>query len=281
MSDMAVFTGVAVAGSVVIVASGLGAFVAACRDGPGGVRRVSGLSRAESKEADLEHAEVRASGARGVSWWGMRGSKRLSGDAGSVGAREHGQEPPIEKREAKSVGREPTSVRNFKQPVEAERIDVKPAYREPPVARSSSRASTVSLPSNPSPEPFPRDGGSAGSSSASSAEPSVVRRASHLTSATAVPLTPAAQRPPQLSDTLTTQRQFLVAASKLSDEELRDFVADFISAEIAAINKLPPELRGPAYRSLCIAWHPDKCPAIASIATSVFQLLQAQKNKIR
>lgn len=296
MSDMAVFTSVAIVGSVAIVASGLTAFVATCHDGPSIVPSVSGSSRADSKE-------VRASGVRGVSWWQMRRSKPLNGDSSksapigcnsashkdppttrgrsehAVGARERSKAPSVEKREARSVSREPPSVRSFQQHVQAERIEVKPVCREQTFIRTSSCSSTTSAPSGPSPEPFRR---ASATSTASTPSPNAMRKASHLTSATAVPLTPAATMvPPQrLGDTLTNQQQFLQAASKLSDEELRDFVADLISAEMAAINKLSPELRAPAYRSLCIAWHPDKCPAIASIATSVFQHLQAQKNKI-
>jgi len=319
MSDVTAFT------SVAVVGAGLSAFVATCHDGPVVLRRVSGKSRAESKGADLEHGEVRASRAKAVSWWGMRRSKPPVAESGKsapsrctwaskeeppvtrgqsdpvsrgrsdhvVGARQRSKAPPIETRESRSGSHESTSVRNMQQAVQPERVEVNPFLREYPGVRSCSRASTVSLPSNPSPEPFQRAASKASTpspsamrrashlnSTASTPSPVAMRRAStHLTSAMAVPLTPAAtlQRP----DTLTTQRLFLEAASKLSDEELRDFVADFISTEIAAINRLPPELRGPAYRSLCIAWHPDKCPAIASIATNVFQHLQAQKNKIR
>mmetsp|Transcript_89479 Transcript_89479/g.191782 ORF Transcript_89479/g.191782 Transcript_89479/m.191782 type:complete len:189 (+) Transcript_89479:96-662(+) len=78
----------------------------------------------------------------------------------------------------------------------------------------------------------------------------------------------------------TVQREFLQAASLLSEDELREFVDDHISSELVAIRAMPSEQRGQAFRSLCAEWHPDKCPAIAGLATEVFQRLQAQKTKI-
>merc|ERR1711963_132783 len=76
------------------------------------------------------------------------------------------------------------------------------------------------------------------------------------------------------------QRQFLTAASMLSDDELREFVDDHISGELAVIYRLPQEQRAQAFRTLCAEWHPDKCPAIAGLATEVFQRLQVEKSKI-
>eukprot|EP00927_Polykrikos_kofoidii_P029748 TRINITY_DN25669_c0_g1_i1.p1 TRINITY_DN25669_c0_g1~~TRINITY_DN25669_c0_g1_i1.p1 ORF type:complete len:233 (+),score=43.98 TRINITY_DN25669_c0_g1_i1:71-769(+) len=76
------------------------------------------------------------------------------------------------------------------------------------------------------------------------------------------------------------QREFLAAAQQLSDDELREFVDDHIAMELTSIRALPAEQRAQAFRALCAEWHPDKCPAIAHIATSVFQRLQEQKSKI-
>lgn len=76
------------------------------------------------------------------------------------------------------------------------------------------------------------------------------------------------------------QREFQAAAAQLSESELREFVGDHVSAELAQIRLLPPERRQQAFRCLCAEWHPDKCPAIAGIATEVFQRLQADKAKI-
>mmetsp|Transcript_1219 Transcript_1219/g.3071 ORF Transcript_1219/g.3071 Transcript_1219/m.3071 type:complete len:192 (+) Transcript_1219:129-704(+) len=81
-------------------------------------------------------------------------------------------------------------------------------------------------------------------------------------------------------DDAAIAREFLRAASQLSENELRDFVDEHVSNELALIGSLPLEQRQQAFRSLCAEWHPDKCPAIAGIATEVFQRLQAQKSKI-
>jgi len=76
------------------------------------------------------------------------------------------------------------------------------------------------------------------------------------------------------------QREFLKAAEQLSADELREFVEDHVSGELKAIRRLPAEQRSQAFRSLCAEWHPDKCPAIAGLATEIFQRLQTQKSTV-
>jgi len=85
---------------------------------------------------------------------------------------------------------------------------------------------------------------------------------------------------PPRYDEAAVQREFIEAASQLSDGELREFVNEHISTELAYIRALPQEQRSQAFRSLCAEWHPDKCPAIAGLATEIFQRLQAQKTRI-
>mmetsp|Transcript_108953 Transcript_108953/g.347880 ORF Transcript_108953/g.347880 Transcript_108953/m.347880 type:complete len:310 (-) Transcript_108953:90-1019(-) len=75
-------------------------------------------------------------------------------------------------------------------------------------------------------------------------------------------------------------REFMKAAQQLSASELREFVEDHVSSELAAIRRKPAEQRAQAFRSLCAEWHPDKCPAIAGLATEVFQRLQSQKSVV-
>merc|ERR1711865_1148606 len=72
------------------------------------------------------------------------------------------------------------------------------------------------------------------------------------------------------------QREFMGAASQLSESEIRDFVLEHIRTELRGIRALPAEQRSHAFRMLLVEWHPDKCPAIAGLATEVFQLLQEQ-----
>mmetsp|Transcript_51855 Transcript_51855/g.91103 ORF Transcript_51855/g.91103 Transcript_51855/m.91103 type:complete len:208 (+) Transcript_51855:98-721(+) len=74
------------------------------------------------------------------------------------------------------------------------------------------------------------------------------------------------------------QREFLRAASQLSESELREFLVDHIKTELTRIRGLPKEQRPHAFRMLAAEWHPDKCPAIAGLATEMFQMLQEQKS---
>jgi len=75
-------------------------------------------------------------------------------------------------------------------------------------------------------------------------------------------------------------REFMKAAQQLTASELREFVEDHVSNELVAIRRKPVEQRAQAFRSLCAEWHPDKCPAIAVLATEVFQRLQSQKSVV-
>merc|ERR1712014_49575 len=76
------------------------------------------------------------------------------------------------------------------------------------------------------------------------------------------------------------QRQFMMAASQLSEGELRDFVLEHIRTELVRIHRLPLDERTHAFRLLQAEWHPDKCPTIAGLATEVFQMMQQHKKKV-
>lgn len=76
------------------------------------------------------------------------------------------------------------------------------------------------------------------------------------------------------------QQEFLRAAELLSKAELREFVEDHVNTEIKEIRTLPPGQRPQAFRTLCAEWHSDKCPAIAALATDIFQRLQTQKDMV-
>lgn len=84
----------------------------------------------------------------------------------------------------------------------------------------------------------------------------------------------------EYDDEAALQRDFLRAAAQLSQEELREFVEDHVAGELASIRSMPSEHRAQAFRSLCAEWHPDKCPAIAGLATEIFQRLQSQKSAV-
>jgi hypothetical protein len=71
--------------------------------------------------------------------------------------------------------------------------------------------------------------------------------------------------------------EFVLAAQLLSEQELREFVEEHVRVQIRELRSLPAEQRPQAFRSLLAEWHPDKCPAIAGLATEVFQRLQSQK----
>merc|ERR1719359_1538103 len=80
-------------------------------------------------------------------------------------------------------------------------------------------------------------------------------------------------------DDSAMQQEFMLAASQLSENELREFVLDHIHLELKSIRALPSEQRGHAFRMLLVEWHPDKCPAITGLATEMFQVLQEQKDR--
>jgi len=84
----------------------------------------------------------------------------------------------------------------------------------------------------------------------------------------------------EVDDEAAALRDFLRAAAQLSEEELREFVEDHVNTEMKEIRKLPPEQRPQAFRALCAEWHPDKCPAIAGLATEIFQRLQCEKSMV-
>lgn len=88
------------------------------------------------------------------------------------------------------------------------------------------------------------------------------------------------QTPFATDDEDAAQRDFLAAASCLSEAELRQFVHDHVKEELASIGALPAAYRPQAFRSLLLDWHPDKCPAIRTLATEVFQQLQSQKAQV-
>merc|ERR1712216_43140 len=75
------------------------------------------------------------------------------------------------------------------------------------------------------------------------------------------------------------QQEFMIAASQLSESELREFVLDHIKSELARVRAMPSELRPQAFRTLLIEWHPDKLLAISGVATEAFQMLQQEKAK--
>jgi len=85
--------------------------------------------------------------------------------------------------------------------------------------------------------------------------------------------------PGQDEDALLRQDVFQLA-SALGEEDLHRFVHSHIAGELDAIRALPHAQRSRAFRALCFQWHPDKCPLRASLATQIFQLLQAQKESL-
>lgn len=86
--------------------------------------------------------------------------------------------------------------------------------------------------------------------------------------------------PIDLVETEDWKLEFQEAAAQLSKEELREFVDGHVKCEIAALKAMPLEQRKNAFKMLCAEWHPDKCPAIAELATEVFQTLQCQRSEL-
>eukprot|EP00747_Dinoflagellata_sp_TGD_P164573 gnl/TRDRNA2_/TRDRNA2_184680_c0_seq1.p1 gnl/TRDRNA2_/TRDRNA2_184680_c0~~gnl/TRDRNA2_/TRDRNA2_184680_c0_seq1.p1 ORF type:complete len:174 (+),score=38.36 gnl/TRDRNA2_/TRDRNA2_184680_c0_seq1:30-551(+) len=85
---------------------------------------------------------------------------------------------------------------------------------------------------------------------------------------------------PAQDETSRLQQEFLMAASQLSEKELREWVDEHVSGELEGIRALPADKRAQAFRSLCAEWHPDKCPGIERLATEVFQRLQVEKPRM-
>jgi len=77
------------------------------------------------------------------------------------------------------------------------------------------------------------------------------------------------------------QQEFLAAAQLLSPAELEEFVREHVMNELREIRRLPALAeRSKCFKELCMEWHPDKCPAIERLATSVFQMLQSEKESV-
>ena len=64
----------------------------------------------------------------------------------------------------------------------------------------------------------------------------------------------------ELDNDEAMQREFMMVASRLSESELRQFVLEHVTTELAGIRALPLEQRPHAFRMLLVDWHPDKCP---------------------
>lgn len=76
------------------------------------------------------------------------------------------------------------------------------------------------------------------------------------------------------------QREFCIAAKLLSWAELRKFVQEHVRGQLEELQLLHPQERPKAFRALLAEWHPDKCPAIADLATEIFQQLQKEKTAV-